>query len=173
MGQVHAGVLDVPTQGWRRLGQDVPEPVVGDLVAHPGRVDRLILVGSGGPTLEFTEWFGDNIETRLRPEDVEARRYWRLAAKNGVDRDKAGAYGIQEKQGVIVESISGSFSNVAGLPFLPTDFLLDNPDAGTDTVAAQVDLQGNLDFSSIKLNGLTVGVTGANYVVDGGLIKTT
>lgn len=29
--------------------------------------------------------------------------------------DKAGAYGIQEK-GIVVESISGSFSNVAGLP---------------------------------------------------------
>jgi septum formation protein len=30
--------------------------------------------------------------------------------------DKAGAYGIQEKSVVVVESISGSFSNVAGLP---------------------------------------------------------
>jgi septum formation protein len=30
--------------------------------------------------------------------------------------DKAGAYGIQEKSVVLVESISGSFSNVAGLP---------------------------------------------------------
>ncbi len=30
--------------------------------------------------------------------------------------DKAGAYGIQEKNVSVVESISGSFSNVAGLP---------------------------------------------------------
>jgi septum formation protein len=30
--------------------------------------------------------------------------------------DKAGAYGIQEKSVVLVESIDGSFSNVAGLP---------------------------------------------------------
>jgi septum formation protein len=30
--------------------------------------------------------------------------------------DKAGAYGIQEKSVVLVESIEGSFSNVAGLP---------------------------------------------------------
>lgn len=58
-------------------------------VAHPDRVDRLILIGSGGPTLEFVQWFGDNIDARLRPEDVEARSYWRLAVKNGVDRDKA------------------------------------------------------------------------------------
>jgi proline iminopeptidase len=57
-------------------------------VAHPDRVDRLILVGSGGPTLEFTQWFSDNIEARLRPEDVEMRDYWRAAAENGVDSAK-------------------------------------------------------------------------------------
>lgn len=57
-------------------------------VAHPDRVDQLILVGSGGPTLEFTHWFGDNIEARLRPEDVALRDYWRAAAGNGVDSGK-------------------------------------------------------------------------------------
>lgn len=57
-------------------------------VAHPERVDRLILIGPGGPTLEFTEWFGDNITARLRPEDLEARSYWQAAAENGVDKDK-------------------------------------------------------------------------------------
>jgi len=56
---------------------------------HPDRVDRLILVGSGGPTLEFEQRFGDNIEARLRPEDVELRRHWLAAAKNGVDSAKA------------------------------------------------------------------------------------
>jgi proline iminopeptidase len=58
-------------------------------VAHPDRVDRLVLIASGGPTLEFAQWFSDNIDARLRPEDIEARRYWQLAVKNGVDRDKA------------------------------------------------------------------------------------
>lgn len=57
-------------------------------VAHPDRVDRLILVGSGGPTLEFTQWFNDNIEARLRPEDVEMREQWRAAAANGEDPAK-------------------------------------------------------------------------------------
>jgi proline iminopeptidase len=57
-------------------------------VAHPDRVERLILVGSGGPTLEFQQWFGDNIEARLRPEDIEARDYWMAAAKSGVESGK-------------------------------------------------------------------------------------
>jgi proline iminopeptidase len=64
-------------------------------VAHPDRVDRLVLIGSGGPTLEFTQWFQDNINMRLRPEDVEARSYWQAAAKNGVSAEKAAIEGIK------------------------------------------------------------------------------
>lgn len=56
--------------------------------AHPDRVDRLILVSSGGPTLEFDAWFGDNIRARLRPEDADAAQYWNAAEKRGVDADK-------------------------------------------------------------------------------------
>ena len=57
--------------------------------AHPERVDRLVLIGSGGPTLAFAASFQDNIRARLRPEDVEAQRYWEEAGKRGVDPDKA------------------------------------------------------------------------------------
>jgi proline iminopeptidase len=57
--------------------------------AHPERVDRMILISSGGPTTEFFSWFGDNIRTRLRAEDVELERYWTEAAKRGVDKQKA------------------------------------------------------------------------------------
>jgi proline iminopeptidase len=57
--------------------------------AHPTHVDRMILIGPGGPTLEFAQWFNDNIHMRLRPEDVEAERYWDEATKRGVDGDKA------------------------------------------------------------------------------------
>jgi proline iminopeptidase len=56
---------------------------------HPERVDRLILVGSGGPTLEFQQWFGANIEARLRPEDIELRDRWRAASRNGENPAKA------------------------------------------------------------------------------------
>jgi proline iminopeptidase len=57
--------------------------------AHPDRVDRLILLSSGGPTLEFAGWFDDNIRARLRPEDVEAEAYWTDAAKRGMSEEKA------------------------------------------------------------------------------------
>jgi proline iminopeptidase len=63
--------------------------------AHPDRVDRLVLIGSGGPTLEFSEWFGDNINMRLRPEDLEARSYWQAAARTGVSADKAALEGVR------------------------------------------------------------------------------
>jgi proline iminopeptidase len=64
-------------------------------VAHPDRVDRLVLIGSGGPTLEFNQRFGDNIRARLRPEDLEAQSYWQAAAKNGVAPDKAALEGVK------------------------------------------------------------------------------
>jgi len=64
--------------------------------AHPDRIDRMILIGPGGPTLEFTQWFPDNIRMRLRPEDLEAERRWDDAAeKHGVDPDKAALEGIR------------------------------------------------------------------------------
>ena len=56
--------------------------------AHPDRIDRMILIASGGPTLEFASWFEDNIRARLRPEDAEAERYWSAAAARGVTADK-------------------------------------------------------------------------------------
>ena len=59
-------------------------------VAHPDRIDRMILIGSGGATLEFAERFNDNIAARLRPEDVEARRTWEAADKRA-DPEKAAA----------------------------------------------------------------------------------
>ena len=63
--------------------------------AYPARVDCLILIGSGGPTLEFASWFNDNIHMRLRPEDEEAARSWDGATKRGVDADKAALEGVR------------------------------------------------------------------------------
>jgi proline iminopeptidase len=44
--------------------------------AHPERVDMLVLASSGGMTLEFFEYFSDNIHLRLHPSDLQAERKW-------------------------------------------------------------------------------------------------
>ena len=56
----------------------------------------------------------------IRPD--EARSYWH----SGEPRDKAGAYAIQGLGGAFVESISGSYSGVVGLPAFETAELLQN-----------------------------------------------
>jgi septum formation protein len=50
----------------------------------------------------------------------EAAHYW----QSGEPCDKAGAYAIQGKGGIFVESISGSYSGVVGLPVFETARLL-------------------------------------------------
>ncbi len=56
--------------------------------------------------------------TKLCAEQIAAY------VKTGESLDKAGAYGIQGKAAVFIESISGSYSNVVGLPLLETSRLL-------------------------------------------------
>jgi proline iminopeptidase len=57
--------------------------------AYPDRVDRLVIIGSPGPSPRFREWFRDNIVARMRTEDVEAMQHWAAAAERGMDADKA------------------------------------------------------------------------------------
>ncbi len=67
--------------------------------------------------------------TRVRFREIrpdEALRYWH----SGEPRDKAGAYAIQGLGGVFVESISGSYTGVVGLPLFETAELL--REAGLD-----------------------------------------
>lgn len=52
--------------------------------------------------------------------------------KTGEPMDKAGAYGIQDKAGVFVESISGDYFNIVGLPISAISSVL--KDFGIDTV---------------------------------------
>ena len=57
--------------------------------------------------------FSENTSVTFQPLDaVKIRRY--LTKVNPLD--KAGAYGIQEEGDLIVEKISGSYTNVVGLP---------------------------------------------------------
>jgi septum formation protein len=52
--------------------------------------------------------------------DAEIEAYWH----SGEPQDKAGSYGIQGLGAVFVESITGSYSNVVGLPLCETAQLL-------------------------------------------------
>ena len=73
---------------------------------------------------------GDALQTALSVTDVrfreiypdEAKSYW----QSGEPRDKAGAYAIQGLGGAFVESISGSYSGVVGLPAFETAKMLKN-----------------------------------------------
>ncbi len=55
-----------------------------------------------------------------RIERVECENYW----LSGESHDKAGGYGIQGLAAIFVESITGSYSNVVGLPLAETSLLL-------------------------------------------------
>jgi len=62
-------------------------------------------------------------DVRFRPIDpVEAARYW----ETGEPQDKAGGYGIQGMGAVFVAHLTGSYSNVVGLPLTETHALLAN-----------------------------------------------
>ncbi len=64
-----------------------------------------------GPGVELS----DSESTRVQMcdfDEEEARRY----VRSGEPEDKAGAYGIQGKGGLLVESVTGCYFNVVGLP---------------------------------------------------------
>ncbi len=71
---------------------------------------------------------GDSLHTALSATDVrfrtldedEMRSYWRT----GEPSDKAGAYAVQGLGGLFVESLTGSYSGVVGLPVFETADLL-------------------------------------------------
>lgn len=54
--------------------------------------------------------------------EQECRRYW----QTGEPADKAGGYAIQGLAAIFVESVSGSYSNVVGLPLFETAKLLES-----------------------------------------------
>lgn len=68
---------------------------------------------------EFTAMSSTEVRFRRFPEH-EARAYW----ASGEPAGKAGAYAIQGLGGIFVESLSGSYSGVVGLPVYETAILL-------------------------------------------------
>jgi proline iminopeptidase len=58
--------------------------------AHPDRIDQLILIDSGGPTMEWRGWFFDNMDMRLSPAELESLRHWQDLFRRGIDVERAG-----------------------------------------------------------------------------------
>jgi septum formation protein len=90
-----------------------------------GRVHQVLtaitLASSAG-----TETLLTASEVRLRKiAAAEAAQYW----DSGEPHDKAGAYAVQGRGAIFVESIAGSFSGVMGLPLYETALLLDKAGA--------------------------------------------
>lgn len=63
----------------------------------------------------------ESTKVRFRQMDIE---FIRKYVETGEPFDKAGAYGIQDYGGLLVEAIDGSYLNVVGLPLVKLDKLL-------------------------------------------------
>ena len=89
------------------LSGRVHKVVTGVALDHAGKVNTATSVTE----VRFRE---------ISPDEAEA--YW----QSGEPQDKAGAYAVQGIGGIFVESISGSYSGVVGLPVFETAALFAN-----------------------------------------------
>jgi septum formation protein len=120
-GEIVLGADTVVVLGERVLGKPLHEQDAVDmLLALSGRT-HTVLTGVALKTSTGTETKLSSTEVRFREiRQDEAHRYW----QSGEPADKAGSYGIQGIGGMFVESISGSYSGVMGLPVFETVELL-------------------------------------------------
>jgi len=103
------------------------EQGIAMLSALGGR-EHLVLTAIAGRSQEAEA--SELVSTRVRFAPVDenlAEAYW----ATGEGADKAGSYGIQGIGGILVESITGSYSAVVGLPLPETERLLGG--LGVDT----------------------------------------
>lgn len=72
----------------------------------PNHVEKLILVGSGSPSMNFGNYFSDNIQMRLRPED--------LTEKAGLKRIWTGYF--FDRESALASKAAIDFTKVNGQP---------------------------------------------------------
>jgi proline iminopeptidase len=70
--------------------------------AHPDRIKALVLLASGGPTLEYMSWYGKNSQSRMNDEDRRNAAYWE-------DQKKKGADPVRVAAGVLAAGMSSTF----------------------------------------------------------------
>ncbi len=105
------------------------EEALAILAALSGRTHRVLtavaLVAAGRLSTTMSD-------TRVQFREIdpdEARAYWQSGEPGG----KAGAYAIQGRGGIFVQSVTGSYSGVVGLPVFETAALLGR--AGIDVLS--------------------------------------
>lgn len=103
--------------------------MLGSLSGQVHRVLTAVALLSGGELL--TALSVTQVTFReIRPD--EALAYW----QSGEPRGKAGAYAIQGRGGIFVESLAGSYSGVVGLPVFETAGLLTA--AGINVLSSEI-----------------------------------
>jgi septum formation protein len=120
-GEIVLGADTVVVLGDRVLGKPLHEDDAVDMLLALSGKTHTVLTGVAlkTPTGTHTKLSSTKVRFREIGQD-EARRYW----QSGEPADKAGSYGIQGIGGMFVESISGSYSGVMGLPVFETVELL-------------------------------------------------
>ena len=91
--------------------------MLGALSGHTHQVLTAVALASASGIALRLSTSDVRFRTLTRPE---CEAYW----ETGEPRDKAGAYAIQGKGAVFIESLSGSYSGVMGLPLFETAELL-------------------------------------------------
>ena len=73
---------------------------------YPGKVEKLVLVGSGSPSMNFANYFSDNINSRLHPED--------LVEKPGLKRIWPGYF--FDRESALISKAAIDFTKISGQP---------------------------------------------------------
>jgi septum formation protein len=116
------GMLGKPADG---------EEAVAMLLRLAGRTHAVVTgVAVVGPEGMPERTAGETTRVRMRAfDEVEARRY----VASGEPFDKAGAYGIQGRGGLLVDGVEGCYFNVVGLPLRQLHPLLLGRDVGAES----------------------------------------